>query len=165
MTDAGILRGIANEIGANANEIGAKKYRELHRIANNFDSLQAENEELRQALITRDGALTSKILKAENERLKEEVKKSKQPLTPDELSELEVLRELQNDATRYLSQEEFDRIHYLANKQWGNAPKEIQALQSKLDRAIKLCEEEKKGVGGLAGANSWFASKILDLLK
>lgn len=142
MTDAGILRGIANEIGANANEIGAKKYRELHRIANNFDSLQAENE-----------------------RLKEEVKKSKQPLTPDELSELEVLRELQNDATRYLSQEEFDRIHYLANKQWGNAPKEIQALQSKLDRAIKLCEEEKKGVGGLAGANSWFASKILDLLK
>ena len=43
--------------------------------------------------------------------------------------------------------------------------KEIQALQSKLDRAIKLCEEEKKGVGGLAGANSWFASKILDLLK
>ena len=48
MTDAGILRGIANEIWANANEIGAKKYRELHRIANNFDSLQAENERLKE---------------------------------------------------------------------------------------------------------------------
>lgn len=41
-----------------------------------------------------------------------------EPLTREEVSELELLRLLQADHTRWLSQAEFDRIKELARKQF-----------------------------------------------
>lgn len=106
------------------------------------ERLRKENEKLNLIIVTKDGEMEGLIdihheqckeLEDQLTALKKQLEELKQPLTDDERKELERLRNKQADPTYPMTQEQFDRLHLLSNKQWGNAPKELAALKKQAE--------------------------------
>lgn len=70
--------------------------------------------------------------KSEIQRLTKEVEELKKPLTDDERMELGILKGHRNNPTRWMSQEEHDRLSVLVNKEWGNVHPELTRLRELL---------------------------------